>query len=82
MIDRVPLRDMARQVPAQAIGHPVTRPETPIRVRAWIVDARGRDLEVPGEAVAWTSRAVQVSYFDDNGRQGFVWVWASAVTRI
>ncbi len=76
------MRDMARQAPSQATaGEPVRRPEVAVPVRAWIVDARGRDVEVDGEAVAWTSRTVQVRYFDPHGREGFVTVWASAVTR-
>ncbi|WHP16457.1 hypothetical protein [Cellulomonas sp. ES6] len=82
MVDRVPMRDMARQVPAGAIaGDRVTRPDQAPRVRAWIVDGRGRDVEVDGEAVAWTPRVVHVHYLDDHGREGWVWVWASAVTR-
>ncbi|WP_147794795.1 hypothetical protein [Cellulomonas sp. Y8] len=82
MVDRVPMRDMARQVPARATaGLHVTRPETPPAVQAWIIDARGRDVQVEGQAIAWTSRTVLVHYFDDHGRGGFVWVWASAVTR-
>jgi hypothetical protein len=82
MVDQVPMRDMARQVPSKAFaGERVTRPDSPPRVRAWILDARGRDVLVEGEAVAWTARTVHVRYFDENGREGFVWVWASAVTR-
>ncbi|GIG27288.1 MULTISPECIES: hypothetical protein [Cellulomonas] len=50
-------------------------------MRAWIVDGRGRDVEVDGEAVAWTPRVVHVHYLDEHGREGWVWVWASAVTR-
>ncbi|MBB5474696.1 hypothetical protein HNR08_003432 [Cellulomonas hominis] len=81
-IDRVPMRDMARQVPPSVItGARVTRPDEPPQVRAWIVDGRARDVEVDGEAVAWTPRAVHVHYVDAHGREGWVWVWASAVTR-
>lgn len=73
---------MARQVPQQVIaGASVTRPQEPPRVGAWIVDGRGRDVEVDGEAVAWTRRAVRVRYQDAGGREGWVWVWASAVRR-
>ena len=82
MVDRVPLRDMARQVPTAALGGPVRTFDVPVRVRAWITDGRGRDLEVDGEVVAWTPRAANVHYFDSNGRESFVWVWASAVTRV
>ncbi|WP_298462031.1 hypothetical protein [uncultured Cellulomonas sp.] len=81
MVDQVPLRDMARNVPVAGRGHPVTRPATLLPVRAWTVARDGSDVEVEAEAVAWTARAVHVRYFDDAGREGFVWVWASAVTR-
>jgi hypothetical protein len=81
-VDRIPMRDMARQVPAKALASDrITRPAHPPRVRAWIVDGRGRDVEVDGEAVAWTARAVHVHYVDSAGREGWVWVWASALTR-
>lgn len=75
------MRDMARQMPEKAIGHPRTRPAEPIPVRAWIIDGRGHDVEVEGTADAWTRRAVHVQYFDEYGRRGAVWVWASAVAR-
>lgn len=76
------MRDMARQVPQKVLADArVTRPEEPPRVQAWIVDGRGRDVQVDGEAVAWTARAVHVHYEDPHGREGWVWVWASAVTR-
>lgn len=81
MVDRVPLRDMARTLGPHAVGGPIRRHDEGIPVRAWIVDSRGKDTEVDGLAVAWTERAVHVSYFDVHGRQGFAWVWASAVTR-
>jgi hypothetical protein len=82
MVDRVPLRDMARSVPAHGRGDPVHQLEEAIRVRAWIVTARGADVELDAEATAWTPRAVHVHYFDADGREGFTWVWASAVTRV
>lgn len=80
-IERVPLRDAARDVPASVHATAVVRPDRALPVRAWIVDGKGRDLEVDGLAVGWTSRAVNVRYLDAGGREGFVWVWASAVTR-
>ena len=80
-IERVPLRDAARDVPAAVRTEGVARPERQLPIRAWIVDGKGRDLEVDGVAVAWTSRAVNVRYIDSGGREGFVWVWASAVSR-
>jgi len=73
---------MARQAPSQATTRePVRRPDVPASMRAWIFDSRGRDVEVDGEAVAWTSRTVQVRYFEPHERQRFVTAWASAVTR-
>jgi hypothetical protein len=81
VIDRVPMRDMAQYVPPRAYaGARVTRPDERPPVRAWIVDPHGRDLQVDGEAVAWTNRVVHVHYVD-HGREGWAWVWASAVTR-
>lgn len=80
-MDRVPLRDMARSVPVAARGTATTTPGEPIPVRAWIVTGRGADVEVDAEATSWTPRAVHVRYIDEHGRQGFTWVWASAVTR-
>jgi len=81
MVDQVPLRAEARGVPMKAVGGRLVRAETAIPVRAWIITAQGRDVEVDGEAVAWTERAVNVRYFDEHGREGFAWVWASAVVR-
>jgi hypothetical protein len=46
-----------------------------------LIDGRGRDVQVDGVAVAWTTVAVHVHYVDAAGREGFVWAWASAVTR-
>lgn len=57
------------------------RPDLPVPVTAWIIDGKGQDVEVLGEAVAWTNRTVSVHYYDQDGREGWVWVWASAVTR-
>lgn len=65
----------------KAVAGRLVRAETAIPVRAWIITAQGRDVEVDGEAVAWTERAVNVRYFDEHGREGFAWVWASAVVR-
>ncbi len=82
MVDRVPLRDMARSVPTRARGEPVHRLAEPVRVRVWVLTARGEDVELDAEATAWTPRAVHVRFFDAFGREGFAWVWASSVRRI
>lgn len=82
VVDRIPLRDMARQAPSQATtGLRVNRPSHPLAVKAWIIDARGRDVQITGAAIAWTARTVHIRYTDHYGREGTVWVWASAVTR-
>lgn len=57
------------------------RPERPIAVRAWIVTVSGEDLEVDGDAVAWTKRAVRVRFVDQIGHLEHAWVWVGAVTR-
>ncbi|GAA4717940.1 hypothetical protein GCM10023216_02640 [Isoptericola chiayiensis] len=80
-IERVPMRDFATDVPPEARRETPTRPSEPVPVTAWVTDGRGRAFEAKGEALAWTSRAVYVRYIDPAGREGFAWVWASAVTR-
>ncbi|MBI9115675.1 hypothetical protein [Sanguibacter suaedae] len=81
MVDKIPVRDMARSLGPKAVGQPITRPTESVPVQAWITDARGRDVLVTGEAVAWSPRAGYVHYADEHGREGYVWVWASAITR-
>lgn len=66
---------------SDAIWQAVSRPGHALAVQAWIIDARGRDVEITGAAIAWTSRTVHVRYTDPYGREGTVWVWASAVSR-
>lgn len=57
------------------------RPERAIPVRAWILTVNGEDLEVDGDAVAWTRRAVRVRFVDKHGHLDYAWVWVGAVTR-
>lgn len=80
MVDQIPLRAMATSLGPRPIGEPITRPERGLPVRTWLHTSEG-DVEADGVAIAWTPRAVHVRYFDQHGREGFVWVWASAVTR-
>jgi hypothetical protein len=47
------MRDMARQVPTQAVGYPVVRPEHTWPVQVWIVGGRGRDVQVELPQVQW-----------------------------
>jgi hypothetical protein len=81
MVDKIPLRAMAYSLSPLAVGDPITRPERSVPVRVWVHTADG-DSQVEGEAAAWSPKAVHVRYFDQHGREGFVWVWASAVTRL
>jgi hypothetical protein len=50
-------------------------------VRVWVIQRQTGEFEAEGLAVAWTDRQVEVRYTDPHGREGFAWVWASAVTR-
>ncbi len=79
--DRVPRHDQPHDVPAGARPEPPHRPSDPLPIRVWISDGRGRDFEAAGHAIAWTRRAVYVRYLDPEGREGFCWVWATAVSR-
>lgn len=79
--DRVPRHDQPHDVPAGARPESPVRPDLPLPVRVWISDGQGRDYEASGQAIAWTSRAVYVRFLDQLGREGFCWVWASAVQR-
>jgi hypothetical protein len=81
VVDRVPLRDQAQSLSPKAVGQPIRRLDAPVPVTAWIRDARGVDRLVAGEATAYSPRAGHVKYFDEHGREGFAWVWASAITR-
>ncbi|MGF0117413.1 hypothetical protein ACQFYA_13985 [Promicromonospora sp. Marseille-Q5078] len=81
-IEQVPMRDTAADAPGeQRRGHTVTQPETPLPVRVWVVQRQTGAFEADGEATGWTDRQVHVRYLDPHGRQGYAWVWASAVTR-
>ena len=78
----MPLRDYAEDAPELARrGAPITRPEEPILVRAWIKQRQTGEARVEGEAIAWAGRQVHVRFLDLNGREGWVWLWADAVER-
>ncbi|RPF26806.1 hypothetical protein [Georgenia muralis] len=79
-IDQIPLRDAAVSLGPEQHGYPVTTPDHPIEVAAWVHTRLGH-RQVTAEAVAWTPRAARIRYLDEHGRQGFAWVWASAVQR-
>ena len=72
---------MAEQAPAkERADQPVTRPDMPVPVLAWVTARQTGDFEAIGEAVGWTRRQVLVRYTDPHGRVGLAWLWASAVT--
>lgn len=79
-IEQVPLSEQAATLELAQYGGPVRRAEEPLEVSAWIHTRRGH-LSVDATALAWTQKAVWIRYIDDHGREGFAWVWASAVTR-
>ncbi|KAE8763921.1 hypothetical protein [Georgenia thermotolerans] len=79
-VEPVPLSEQAHSLGPAQHGGPVTRPDEPLPVRAWIHTRRGHEA-VDGVAVAWTQRAVRVRYTDGHGREGYAWLWANAVTR-
>lgn len=79
-IDQVPLNEQAASLEPAQYGAPVSRPDTPLEVTAWIYNRLGHS-RVDGLAMAWTPKAVWVRYIDKHGREGIAWVWASAVTR-
>lgn len=78
----MPLSEYAASLDPAQYGGPVTRPDTddPIEVSAWIHTRRGH-ARVDAHALAWTRKAVWIRYVDDHGREGYAWVWASAVER-
>jgi hypothetical protein len=61
--------------------NPVTEATEPIPVRAWVTFERSL-IRPECEAVAWTSRAVQVRMRMPSGATYIAWVWASAVDRL
>lgn len=71
----------ARTLSPKQYGREVTTPETPVPVRAWIVTMEGDEFEIDADAIAWTKRAVHISYIDQFERPDTAWVWAGAVVR-
>lgn len=76
-----PFPQRARSLAPRQYGEPVTQAESPIPVTAWIVTVQGDDLEVHGDAMAWTKRAVRVRFVDKHGHLDSAWLWAGAVSR-
>lgn len=81
-LDQVPLRDSAQGAPGKArTDQRVVKADEPIPVWVWLVIPQRGDYRAEGEALGWTSDQVWVRYRDQNGREGFVWVWANAARR-
>ena len=59
----------------------VCTPAVPRQVTAWVTWEDGVEELVPAQAVAWTKRAVRVS-FGAPPHQHEVWVWVGAVERV
>ncbi|WP_251151344.1 hypothetical protein [Cellulosimicrobium sp. Marseille-Q4280] len=76
-----PFPQRARSLAPRQYGQPVTQAPEPIPVKAWVVTVAGDDLEVAGDATAWTSRAVRVRFVDKFGHLDSAWLWAGAVSR-
>lgn len=82
MVDTVPIRDAVEEAPIKARnGVAVVRPPEPMPVKAWVTQRQSGSFEADALAVAWTDRQVEVRYQDKHGREGFAWLWASAVRR-
>ena len=78
----VPRFDLAESAPAQARrSHGAYYPDPPVPVWVWLRHHTPGHYRTKADAVAWTEDQVWVRYNDHEGRQGFVWVWASAVKR-
>ena len=61
-------------------GDRATRAPEPIPVRAWVRFPEVA-IEVDGEVIGWTRRAVRVRFTVRDGAVFETWVWASAVER-
>jgi hypothetical protein len=77
---RIALRQPRSLQPEQLGQLTVCTPASPPRVSAWILWEDGVEEPLPGQAVAWTKRAVRVR-FGAPPHQHEVWVWAGAVER-
>lgn len=60
---------------------PLTLSPEAIPVLAWLLFPSG-PLQVRGEAIAWTARAVLVRWKRFSEQDHHVWVWAGAVERV
>jgi len=60
--------------------HPLTKTPVAVSARAWVRYA-GMATKLDVEVVAWTPRAVAVTWKTPAGEEHRAWVWASAVER-
>ena len=77
---RIALRQPRNLQPEQLGQLTVCSPAVPPCVSAWILWEDGVEELVPGFAIAWTKRAVQLR-FGAPPHQHEVWVWAGAIER-
>ena len=63
------------------IGTRITKVDEPVPVRAWVRFPES-PIQVDGQAVAWTPRAVRVEFELRDGARLSAWVWASAVDKL
>jgi hypothetical protein len=82
VVNEAVTRPMPISLSDRELGPTPPRPaEQPIPVRAWVRFPE-TPIQVTGNAVAWTDRAVWVEFTMRNGATLRAWVWASAVERI
>ena len=77
---RIALRQARSLQPEQMGQLTVSTPAVPQRVDAWVLWEDGVEELLPAQAIAWTKRAVRVT-FGAPPHQHDVWVWAGAVER-
>ncbi|CAM3815966.1 Transposase [Occultella aeris] len=75
------MRDAPLDIPPAAIGIPIRPLDPPIPVKVWVSFPRTGFVQVDGRATAYSPRAGRVEFIDEHGRNGAVWVWATAIQR-
>jgi len=60
---------------------PMTTDPNPSEVRAWVRYPDG-PIEVTARAIAWTSRAVAITWPGPDGIEHRAWVWVGAVAQL
>lgn len=81
-MNQVPRWDLAEAAPAEArADQGAYFPDPPMPVWVWLWHRTPGHYRAKADALGWTADQVWVRYVDHEGREGFVWVWASAVKR-